>query len=89
MVCLWLISFAVTSSWNAFRLGRDRIGIFVGDKDKSTIKQFLNSCVLDLNYAVYPWFILLENSRKIHQVLIIGYERLRTVMCVLKHAYVV
>ncbi|PIL37156.1 hypothetical protein GSI_00848 [Ganoderma sinense ZZ0214-1] len=41
-------------------LGRDRIGIFVGDKDKSTIKQFLNS--------------------KIHQVLIIGYERLRTVI---------
>ncbi|KAI1786543.1 P-loop containing nucleoside triphosphate hydrolase protein [Ganoderma leucocontextum] len=41
-------------------LGRDRVGIFVGDKNKNTIKQFLNS--------------------KIHQVLIIGYERLRTVI---------
>ncbi|TBU32764.1 P-loop containing nucleoside triphosphate hydrolase protein [Dichomitus squalens] len=41
-------------------LGRDRIGIFTGDKDKNTIKQFLNS--------------------KTHQVLIIGYERLRTVI---------
>ncbi|KAI0375644.1 hypothetical protein BV20DRAFT_959644 [Pilatotrama ljubarskyi] len=41
-------------------LGKDRVGVFVGDKDKSTIKQFLNS--------------------KIHQVLVIGYERLRTVI---------
>ncbi|KAI0677546.1 SNF2 family N-terminal domain-containing protein [Trametes maxima] len=41
-------------------LGKDRVGIFVGDKDKSTIKQFLNS--------------------KIHQVLVIGYERLRSVI---------
>ncbi|RPD67158.1 hypothetical protein L226DRAFT_549783 [Lentinus tigrinus ALCF2SS1-7] len=41
-------------------LGKDRVGVFTGDKDKSTIKQFLNS--------------------KIHQVLIIGYERLRTVI---------
>ncbi|KAI0723311.1 SNF2 family N-terminal domain-containing protein [Earliella scabrosa] len=41
-------------------LGKDRIGVFVGDKDKKTIKQFLNS--------------------KIHQVLVIGYERLRTVI---------
>ncbi|OBZ66115.1 DNA repair and recombination protein RAD54B [Grifola frondosa] len=41
-------------------LGKDRVGIFVGDKDKAVIKQFLNS--------------------RIHQVLIIGYERLRTVI---------
>ncbi|KAH9853466.1 SNF2 family N-terminal domain-containing protein [Lenzites betulinus] len=41
-------------------LGKDRVGVFVGDKNKSTIKQFLNS--------------------KIHQVLVIGYERLRTVI---------
>ncbi|KAI0335474.1 hypothetical protein GY45DRAFT_1316794 [Cubamyces sp. BRFM 1775] len=41
-------------------LGKDRVGVFVGDKDKSTIKQFLNS--------------------KIHQVLVIGYERLRSVI---------
>ncbi|KZT43673.1 hypothetical protein SISSUDRAFT_1068881 [Sistotremastrum suecicum HHB10207 ss-3] len=41
-------------------LGRDRIGIFVGDQDKAIIKQFANS--------------------KIHQVLIIGYEKLRTVI---------
>ena len=27
------------------RLGKDRIGVFVGDKDKKTIKQFLNSYV--------------------------------------------
>ncbi|KAI0832427.1 P-loop containing nucleoside triphosphate hydrolase protein [Trametes gibbosa] len=40
-------------------LGKDRVGVFVGDKNKSTIKQFLNS---------------------IHQVLVIGYERLRTVI---------
>ncbi|KAI0638193.1 P-loop containing nucleoside triphosphate hydrolase protein [Trametes polyzona] len=41
-------------------LGKDRVGVFVGDKNKSTIKQFLNS--------------------KIHQVLVIGYERLRSVI---------
>ncbi|KAG2066561.1 hypothetical protein BDR04DRAFT_1106542 [Suillus decipiens] len=41
-------------------LGRDRIGILTGDKDKYTIKQFLNS--------------------RLHQVLIIGYEKLRTVI---------
>ncbi|EIW61952.1 uncharacterized protein TRAVEDRAFT_57102 [Trametes versicolor FP-101664 SS1] len=41
-------------------LGKDRVGVFVGDKNKSTIKQFLNS--------------------RIHQVLVIGYERLRTVI---------
>ncbi|RDX55621.1 hypothetical protein OH76DRAFT_1397013 [Lentinus brumalis] len=41
-------------------LGKDRVGVFTGDKDKRVIKQFLNS--------------------KIHQVLVIGYERLRTVI---------
>ncbi|KAI0066149.1 hypothetical protein BV25DRAFT_1879216 [Artomyces pyxidatus] len=41
-------------------LGRDRVGVFTGDKDKATIKQFISS--------------------RIHQVLIIGYERLRTVI---------
>ncbi|KAH8107828.1 P-loop containing nucleoside triphosphate hydrolase protein [Cristinia sonorae] len=41
-------------------LGRDRVGVFVGDKDKGKIKQFINS--------------------RIHHVLIIGYERLRTVI---------
>ncbi|KAL6308182.1 SNF2 family N-terminal domain-containing protein [Sparassis latifolia] len=41
-------------------LGKDRVGVFVGDKDKSTIKQFINS--------------------RVHQVLVIGYERLRTVI---------
>ncbi|KAF8520381.1 SNF2 family N-terminal domain-containing protein [Hysterangium stoloniferum] len=41
-------------------IGKDRIGVFVGDKDKTVIKQFVNS--------------------KIHQVLIIGYERLRGVI---------
>ncbi|KAI9001004.1 SNF2 family N-terminal domain-containing protein [Trametes punicea] len=41
-------------------LGKDRVGVFVGDKSKLTIKQFLNS--------------------KIHQVLVIGYERLRSVI---------
>ncbi|KAH9943433.1 P-loop containing nucleoside triphosphate hydrolase protein [Epithele typhae] len=41
-------------------LGKDRIGVFVGDKDKRAIKQFMNS--------------------RVHQVLIIGYERLRTVI---------
>ncbi|KII92162.1 hypothetical protein PLICRDRAFT_50591 [Plicaturopsis crispa FD-325 SS-3] len=41
-------------------LGRDRVGVFTGDKDKGVIKQFINS--------------------KIHHVLIIGYEKLRTVI---------
>ncbi|KAH7920920.1 hypothetical protein BV22DRAFT_1020349 [Leucogyrophana mollusca] len=41
-------------------LGRDRVGVFTGDKDKTVIKQF--------------------NHSKIHQVLIIGYEKLRTVI---------
>ncbi|KAI0344614.1 hypothetical protein BDW22DRAFT_1482814 [Trametopsis cervina] len=41
-------------------LGRDRVGVFVGDKDKSQIKLFVNS--------------------RVHHVLIIGYERLRTVI---------
>ncbi|OAX36093.1 hypothetical protein K503DRAFT_721959 [Rhizopogon vinicolor AM-OR11-026] len=41
-------------------LGRDRIGVFTGDKDKSAIKAFLNS--------------------RMHQVLVIGYEKLRTVI---------
>ncbi|KZT68291.1 hypothetical protein DAEQUDRAFT_692777 [Daedalea quercina L-15889] len=41
-------------------LGRDRVGVMVGDKNKASIKHFVNS--------------------KIHQVLIIGYERLRTVI---------
>ncbi|GJE96776.1 DEAD/DEAH box helicase [Phanerochaete sordida] len=46
-------------------LGRDRLGIFTGDKDKAAIKQFVNS--------------------RIHHVLIIGYERLRTVIDELKY----
>ncbi|EPT02698.1 hypothetical protein FOMPIDRAFT_1160247 [Fomitopsis schrenkii] len=41
-------------------LGRDRLGVMVGDKDKASIKHFVNS--------------------KVHNVLIIGYERLRTVI---------
>ncbi|EIN11409.1 hypothetical protein PUNSTDRAFT_141784 [Punctularia strigosozonata HHB-11173 SS5] len=41
-------------------LGRDRVGVFVGDKDKAHIKQFINT--------------------RIHQVLVIGYEKLRTVI---------
>ncbi|KAH7915224.1 P-loop containing nucleoside triphosphate hydrolase protein [Hygrophoropsis aurantiaca] len=41
-------------------LGRDRVGVFTGDKDKTHIRQFQHS--------------------KIHQVLIIGYEKLRTVI---------
>jgi hypothetical protein len=35
----------LVSTWT-LRLGRDRVGVFTGDKDKSTIKQFLNSYVL-------------------------------------------
>ncbi|CAE6469879.1 unnamed protein product [Rhizoctonia solani] len=41
-------------------LGRDRLKVFVGDKDKNHIKQFMHS--------------------RIHHVLIIGYEKLRTVI---------
>ncbi|KZT19708.1 hypothetical protein NEOLEDRAFT_936097 [Neolentinus lepideus HHB14362 ss-1] len=41
-------------------LGKDRVGVFVGDKGQSHIKQFINS--------------------KIHQVLVIGYEKLRSVI---------
>ncbi|PCH43504.1 hypothetical protein WOLCODRAFT_164492 [Wolfiporia cocos MD-104 SS10] len=46
-------------------LGKDRVGIFVGDKDKAAIKRFINS--------------------KIHHVLVIGYERLRTVIAELAY----
>ncbi|KAI0045277.1 hypothetical protein FA95DRAFT_1561280 [Auriscalpium vulgare] len=46
-------------------LGRDRVGVFVGDKDKAKIKQFINS--------------------KIHHVLVIGYERLRSVIAELAY----
>lgn len=45
-------------------LGKNRIGIFVGDKEKADIKQFATS--------------------KSHQVLLIGYEKLRTVIDVIK-----
>ncbi|KEP49875.1 putative RAD54-DNA-dependent ATPase of the Snf2p family protein [Rhizoctonia solani 123E] len=41
-------------------LGRGRLKVFVGDKDKNNIKQFMHS--------------------RIHHVLIIGYEKLRTVI---------
>ncbi|KAI5123982.1 hypothetical protein M0805_006394 [Coniferiporia weirii] len=41
-------------------LGKDRVGILIGDKDKEVIKRFQNS--------------------KIHHVLIIGYEKLRSVI---------
>ncbi|VDC03609.1 unnamed protein product [Peniophora sp. CBMAI 1063] len=41
-------------------LGRDRLGIMAGDKDKSILKQFINS--------------------KRDQVMIIGYERLRSII---------
>lgn len=54
---------SLINNWCAeFRkwLGRDRIGIFSGEKDKSSIKHFVNS--------------------KIHQVLVIGYEKLRSVI---------
>ncbi|KIK99085.1 hypothetical protein PAXRUDRAFT_823120 [Paxillus rubicundulus Ve08.2h10] len=54
---------SLINNWRAeFRkwLGRDRIGVLAGDKDKSQIKQFLNS--------------------RVHQVLVIGYEKLRGVI---------
>ncbi|KAN0090963.1 P-loop containing nucleoside triphosphate hydrolase protein [Tylopilus felleus] len=54
---------SLINNWRAeFRkwLGRDRIGVLAGDKDKSQIKQFLNS--------------------RAHQVLVIGYEKLRSVI---------
>ncbi|KIJ67587.1 hypothetical protein HYDPIDRAFT_127687 [Hydnomerulius pinastri MD-312] len=54
---------SLINNWRAeFRkwLGRDRVGVLAGDKDKSQIKQFLNS--------------------RIHQVLVIGYEKLRSVI---------
>ncbi|EMD37765.1 hypothetical protein CERSUDRAFT_94757 [Gelatoporia subvermispora B] len=52
----------ITNWKNEFHkwLGKDRVGVFTGDKDKKTIKQFNNS--------------------RTHQVLVIGYERLRTVI---------
>ncbi|KAG2153895.1 P-loop containing nucleoside triphosphate hydrolase protein [Suillus clintonianus] len=54
---------SLVNNWRAeFQkwLGKDRVGVFTGDKNKSTIKQFLNSYL--------------------HQVLVIGYEKLRTVI---------
>ncbi|KAI6026362.1 P-loop containing nucleoside triphosphate hydrolase protein [Pisolithus microcarpus] len=54
---------SLINNWRAeFRkwLGRDRVGILTGEKDKSSIKLFINS--------------------RIHQVLVIGYEKLRSVI---------
>ncbi|KAI6157426.1 P-loop containing nucleoside triphosphate hydrolase protein [Pisolithus tinctorius] len=54
---------SLINNWRAeFRkwLGRDRVGVFTGEKDKSSIKHFINS--------------------RIHQVLVIGYEKLRSVI---------
>ncbi|KAF8441415.1 P-loop containing nucleoside triphosphate hydrolase protein [Boletus edulis BED1] len=54
---------SLINNWRAeFRkwLGRDRVGVLAGDKDKSQIKQFMNS--------------------RVHQVLVIGYEKLRSVI---------
>ncbi|KAI6044689.1 P-loop containing nucleoside triphosphate hydrolase protein [Pisolithus marmoratus] len=51
---------SLINNWRAeFRkwLGRDRVGVFTGEKDKSSIKHFINS--------------------RIHQILVIGYEKLR------------
>ncbi|EPQ57554.1 hypothetical protein GLOTRDRAFT_127906 [Gloeophyllum trabeum ATCC 11539] len=48
-------------------LGKDRVGVFIGDKDKNQIKQFINS--------------------KIHQVLVIGYEKLRSVIEALAYCH--
>jgi len=39
------------------RIGRDRIGIFTGDRDKTAIKQFINRCAY---------------TKRLHLVLIIG-----------------
>ncbi|KAI6121363.1 P-loop containing nucleoside triphosphate hydrolase protein [Pisolithus sp. B1] len=61
---------SLVNNWRAeFRkwLGRDRVGIFTGEKDKSSIKHFINS--------------------RIHQVLVIGYEKLRSVWMVTNEIY--
>jgi DNA repair and recombination protein RAD54B len=61
------------------RLGRDRVGIFVGDKDKKHIKQFVNRCVHGIMLSLtYLPKITLPSKRD--QVLVIGYEKLRTVI---------
>ncbi|KAG8710161.1 helicase [Ceratobasidium sp. 395] len=61
-------------------LGRDRIRVFVGDKDKANIKQFMNSC--GFCFQEYMLFVNRDCTvtRKLHHVLIIGYEKLRTVI---------
>ncbi|KAL4080204.1 P-loop containing nucleoside triphosphate hydrolase protein [Scleroderma yunnanense] len=54
---------SLINNWRAeFRkwLGRDRVGVFTVEKDKSSVKHFLNS--------------------RIHQALVIGYEKLRSVI---------
>lgn len=58
------------------RLGKDRVGVITGDKDKGTIKFFLNSSVLhtvQVSITYTPF-------RKRDNILVIGYEKLRTVM---------
>lgn len=35
------------------RLGKDRVGVFTGDKDKRAIKQFLNSYALVLGRSMH------------------------------------
>ncbi|KDQ21829.1 hypothetical protein BOTBODRAFT_169022 [Botryobasidium botryosum FD-172 SS1] len=60
-------------------LGRDRIGVFIGDKDKAHIMQFMNRSAYYFSSHFTKWLTALIFS-KIHQVLIIGYEKLRKVI---------
>ena len=65
-------------------LGRDRVGIITCDKNSDGIDIFGRSlvflCLTCINYGDFA-------SRKVHQVLIIGYERLRTVVYVLSTCF--
>jgi DNA repair and recombination protein RAD54B len=59
------------------RIGRDRIGVFTGDCDKAAIKQFIN------RYDIVTYVVICKLTVSIsrhHQILIIGYERLRGIM---------
>jgi hypothetical protein len=56
------------------RLGRDRMGVFTGDKDKSKIKQFMNSYVqpgtFSLRHAQNPQKNPLRSDHRLRAIAI-------------------
>lgn len=82
---LWfqvILLLTVLQNWKAeFHkwLGRDRVGIVACDKANSGIDTFGHSYAEPVLPETMGYLL---SGSKVHEVLIIGYERLRTVMCV-------